>query len=159
MTEHLVSQQEHHFLSNSPGFDIAQLWAKQRAVASGSSKNDKLDIVSLPVGVKLSKVQSDHSPNTQPETLGADTTVATGHAAFGVSFSDVRLEKVMDVCSSAVTFLRNRMDRSRKRGSNSISSRAALMLVSFSLSCILILNVMLTQFVISSIPCLDTKGK
>ena len=133
MTEHLVSQQEHRFLSNSPGFEIAQLWAKQHAMASGSSKNDKLDIVAHPVGVKLSKVQSDHSPNTQPETLGADTTVATGHAAFGVSFSDVRLEKVMDVCSSAVTFLRNRMDRSRKRGSNSISSRAALMLVSFSL--------------------------
>ncbi|CAD6218200.1 unnamed protein product [Miscanthus lutarioriparius] len=132
--EHLVSQQEHRFLSNSPGFDIAQLWAKQHAMASGSSKNDKLDIVAHPVGVKLSKVQSDHSPNTQPETLGADTTVATGHAAFGVPFSDVRLEKVMGVCSSAVTFLRNRMDRSRKRGSNSISSRAALMLVSFSLS-------------------------
>ncbi|KAG0544802.1 hypothetical protein BDA96_02G308000 [Sorghum bicolor] len=126
--EHLASQQEHRFLSNSPGFDIAQLWAKQRAMANGSSENDELDIVTLPVGVKLSKVQSDHSPNTQPETLGADTTVATGHAAFGVSFSDVPLEKVMNMCSSAVAFLRNRMNRSRKHGSNSISSRAALML-------------------------------
>lgn len=138
LTEHLASQQEHRFLSNSPGFDIAQLWAKQRAMANGSSENDELDIVTLPVGVKLSKVQSDHSPNTQPETLGADTTVATGHAAFGVSFSDVPLEKVMNMCSSAVAFLRNRMNRSRKHGSNSISSRAALMLVSFSLSCILL---------------------
>lgn len=126
--EHLVSQQEHRFLSNSPGFDIAQSWAKQRVMASGSSKNDELDVVALPVGVKLSKVQPDHSPDMQTETLGADTTVASGHAAFGVSFSDVRLEKVMDVCSSAITFLRNRMDRSRKRGSNSLSSRAALML-------------------------------
>lgn len=133
MTGHLVSQQEHRFLSNSPGFDIAQSWAKQRVMASGSSKNDELDAVALPVGVKLSKVQSDHSPDMQTETLGADTTVASGHAAFGVSFSDVRLEKVMDVCSSAITFLRNRMDRPRKRGSNSLSSRAALMLVSFSL--------------------------
>lgn len=125
---HLVSQQEHRFLSNSPGFDIAQSWAKQRVMASGSSKNDELDAVALPVGVKLSKVQSDHSPDMQTETLGADTTVASGHAAFGLSFSDVRLEKVMDVCSSAITFLRNRMDRPRKRGSNSLSSRAALML-------------------------------
>ncbi|PWZ13759.1 Protein ACCUMULATION AND REPLICATION OF CHLOROPLASTS 3 [Zea mays] len=90
---HLVSQQEHRFLSNSPGFDIAQSWAKQRVMASGSSKNDELDAVALPVGVKLSKVQSDHSPDMQTETLGADTTVASGHAAFGLSFSDVRLEK------------------------------------------------------------------
>ncbi|RCV12884.1 hypothetical protein SEVIR_2G314100v4 [Setaria viridis] len=126
--EHLGSQQEHNFLSNSPGFGIAQLWAKERTMASGSSKNDELDIVTLPVGVKLSKVQSDHSPNTQLETPDAGTTVATGHAAFAATFSDVRLEKVMDMCSSAVTFLRGRMDRSRKRGSNSISSRAALML-------------------------------
>jgi hypothetical protein len=144
LTEHLGSQQEHNFLSNSPGFGIAQLWAKERTMASGSSKNDELDIVTLPVGVKLSKVQSDHSPNTQLETPDAGTTVATGHAAFAATFSDVRLEKVMDMCSSAVSFLRGRMDRSRKRGTNSISSRAALMLVSFSISCMLISDVMLT---------------
>ncbi|CAN6211340.1 unnamed protein product [Urochloa humidicola] len=126
--EHLGSQPELAFLSNSPGFGIAQLWAKERTMASGSRKNDELDIVTLPVGVKLSEVQSDRSPNTQPETPDAGTTVATGHAAFAAPFSDVRLEKVMDMCSSAVTFLRGRMDKSRKRGSNSISSRAALML-------------------------------
>jgi len=40
----------------------------------------------------------------------------------------------MDVCSSAVTFMSNRMNRFRKRGSNSISCQAALMLVSLSLS-------------------------
>jgi hypothetical protein len=144
LTEHLGSQQEHNFLSNSPGFGIAQLWAKERTMASGSSKNDELDIVTLPVGVKLSKVQSDHSPNTQLETPDAGTTVATGHAAFAATFSDVRLEKVMDMCSSAVSFLRGSMDRSRKRGTNSISSRAALVLVSFSISCMLISDVMLT---------------
>lgn len=130
-------------MSNSPGFRIAQLWANERTMASGSSKNDELDIITLPVGVKLSKVQSHHSPNTQPETTHSGTTVVSGHAGFGVPFSDVRLEKVMDMCSSAVTFLRGRMDRSKKRGSSSISSRAALMLVSFSLSCILVLAVML----------------
>jgi len=133
LTEHLGSHQEHGFLSNPPGFGIAQLWAKERTMASGSSKNDELDIVTLPVGVKLSEFQSDQSPNTHPETPDAGTTAATGHATFAVPFSDVRLEKVMDMCSSAVTFLRGKMDRSRKRGSNSISSRAALMLVSFSL--------------------------
>jgi len=132
LTEHLGSQQEHGFLSNSPGFGIAQLWAKERTMASGSSKNDELDIVTLPVGVKLSKFQSDQSPNTHPETPDAGTTAATGHVIFAVPFSDVRLEKVMGMCSCAVTFLRGKMDRSRKRGSNSISSRAALMLVSFS---------------------------
>ncbi|KAF8700679.1 hypothetical protein HU200_034028 [Digitaria exilis] len=126
--EHLGSEQEHSFLSNSPGFRIAQLWANERTMASGSSKNDELDIITLPVGVKLSKVQSHHSPNTQPETTHSGTTVVSGHAGFGVPFSDVRLEKVMDMCSSAVTFLRGRMDRSKKRGSSSISSRAALML-------------------------------
>ncbi|CAN6218677.1 unnamed protein product [Urochloa humidicola] len=126
--EHLGSQPELTFLSNSPGFGIAQLWAKERTMASGSRKSDELDIVTLPVGVKLSEVQSDRSPNTQPETLDAGTNVATGRAGFAVPFSDVRLEKVMDMCSSAVTFLRGRMDSSQKRGSNSISSRAALML-------------------------------
>ncbi|KAG2636711.1 hypothetical protein PVAP13_2NG159100 [Panicum virgatum] len=126
--EHLGSHQEHGFLSNPPGFGIAQLWAKERTMASGSRKNDELDIVTLPVGVKLSEFQSDQSPNTHPETPDAGTTAATGHATFAVPFSDVRLEKVMDMCSSAVTFLRGKMDRSRKRGSNSISSRAALML-------------------------------
>ncbi|CAL5072909.1 unnamed protein product [Urochloa decumbens] len=126
--EHLGSQPELTFLSNSPGFGIAQLWAKERTMASGSRKSDELDIVTLPVGVKLSEVQSDRSPNTQPETPDAGTTVATGHAAFAVPFSDVRLEKVINMCSSAVTFLRGRMDKSRKRCSNSISSRAALML-------------------------------
>lgn len=136
MTEHLGSEQEHRFLSNSPGFGIAQLWAKERTMASGSSKNDELDIITLPVGVKLSEVRSDYSPNTQPETPHSGKTV-------GVPFSDVRLEKVMDMCSSAVTFLRGRMDRSQKRGSNSISSRAALMLVSISVSCILVLAVLL----------------
>lgn len=130
-------------MSNSPGFGIAQLWAKERTMASGSSKNDELDIITLPVGVKLSEVRSDYSPNTQPETPHSGTTVVSGHAGFGVPFSDVRLEKVMDMCSSAVTFLRGRMDRSKKRGSNSISSRAALMLVSISVSCILVLAVLL----------------
>nr|CAB3454191.1 unnamed protein product [Digitaria exilis] len=73
--EHLGSEQEHSFLSNSPGFRIAQLWANERTMASGSSKNDELDIITLPVGVKLSKVQSHHSPNTQPETTHSGTTV------------------------------------------------------------------------------------
>ena len=149
LTEHLGSQQEHGFLSNSPGFGIAQLWAKERTMASGSSKNDELDIVTLPVGVKLSKFQCDQSPNTHPETPDAGTTAATGHVIFAVPFSDVRLEKVMGMCSCAVTFLRGKMDRSRKRGSNSISSRAALMLVSFFLLR-MILDVMLTLFVINS---------
>ncbi|KAF8759302.1 hypothetical protein HU200_010340 [Digitaria exilis] len=126
--EHLGSEQEHSFLSNSPGFGIAQLWANERTMASRSSKNDELDIITLPVGVKLSEVRSDHSPNTQPETTHSGTTVVSGHVGFGVPFSDVHLEKVMGMCSSAVTFLRGRMDRSQKRGSNSISSRAALML-------------------------------
>lgn len=126
--EHSGSQQEHSFLSNSPGFGIAQLWAKEHPITSGSIKNDEFDIVTLPVGVKLSEVQSNHCPNTQPETSDAGTTVSTGHFAFEMPFSHVRLEKVMDMCSSAVTFLRGRMDKSRKHGSNSISSRAALML-------------------------------
>ena len=110
---------------------------------------DELDIVTLPVGVKLREFQSDQSPNTHPETPDAGTTAATGHVIFAVPFSDVRLEKVMGMCSSAVTFLRGKMDRSRKRGSNSISSRAALMLVSFFLLH-MILDVMLTSFVINS---------
>ncbi|WVZ65814.1 hypothetical protein U9M48_015118 [Paspalum notatum var. saurae] len=126
--EHLGSQQDHSFLSNSPGFGIAQLWAKEHSITSGRSKNDEFDIITLPVGVKSSEVQPKNCPNTPSETPDAGTTVATGHLAFGIPFSDVRLEKVMDMCSSAVTFLRGRTDRSRKHGSNSISSRAALML-------------------------------
>ncbi|KAJ1290748.1 hypothetical protein BS78_02G268600 [Paspalum vaginatum] len=122
------SQQDHSFLSNSPGFGIAQLWAKEHSITIGSSKNDDFDIITLPVGVKFSKVQPKNCPHTPSETHDAGTTLATGHSAFGIPFSDVRLEKVMDMCSSAVTFLRGRMDRSRKHGSNSISSRAALML-------------------------------
>ncbi|XP_062198710.1 protein ACCUMULATION AND REPLICATION OF CHLOROPLASTS 3, chloroplastic-like isoform X2 [Phragmites australis] len=124
--DHLGSQQEHNFWSNSPGFGIAQLWAKERITENRGSQNDELHIVTLPVGVKSSEVQNDRSPNTQPETPNSGTSVATGHAAFGVSLSDVRLDKVMDMCSSAVTFLSGRMDRSRKRGS--IASRAAQML-------------------------------
>ncbi|KAL6655064.1 hypothetical protein ACP70R_005890 [Stipagrostis hirtigluma subsp. patula] len=124
--EHLGSQQEHNFWSNSPGFDIAQLWAKERINANGSIQNDGLDIVTLPVGVKSSEVQYNHSQSTQHESSNAGTSVAIGHTSFGVSLSDIRLEKVMGMCSSAVTFLRGRMDRSRKRGS--IANRAAMML-------------------------------
>ncbi|KAL6601594.1 hypothetical protein ACP70R_044814 [Stipagrostis hirtigluma subsp. patula] len=124
--EHLGSQQEHNFWSNSPGFDIAQLWAKERINANGSIQNDGLDIVTLPVGVKSSEVQYNHSQSTQHESSNAGTSVAIGHTSFGLSLSDIRLEKVMGMCSSAVTFLRGRMDRSRKRGS--IANRAAMML-------------------------------
>ncbi|TVU10393.1 hypothetical protein EJB05_43918, partial [Eragrostis curvula] len=124
--EHLGSQQEHNFWSDSPGFGIAQLWAKERTTAKGSSQNHEIDIITHPVGVKSSEVQDDNAPNTQPVTPDTGTTVATGNPAFGVSFSDVHFEKVMDMCSSAVTFLRGRMDKSRKRGT--IASRAALML-------------------------------
>jgi hypothetical protein len=134
--KHLGSQPEHNFWSDSPGFGIAQLWAKECTTAKRSSQNHEIDIITLPVGVKSSEVHDDNSPNTQPETPNTDTSLATGHPAFGVSFSDVRLEKVVDMCSSAVTFLRGRMDRSQKRGS--IASRTALMLVSFSLLCILV---------------------
>ncbi|KAL6844590.1 hypothetical protein ACP4OV_025249 [Aristida adscensionis] len=120
------SQPEHNFWSNSPGFGIAQLWAKQRITANGSNQNDGLHIVTLPVGVKSTEVQYGRSPNAQPETSNAGTSVSTGHTTFRLSLSDIHLEKVMDMCSSAVTFLRGRMDRSRKRGS--VTSRAAMML-------------------------------
>ncbi|KAL5201224.1 hypothetical protein ABZP36_035578 [Zizania latifolia] len=126
--EHLVSEQEHKFWSNSPGFGIAQLWAKVRTATDGNNQTNDINIVTLPVGVKSPEVQC--CPDTQPEAHNAasSTSVASGHAAaFGVSFSNVvGLEKVMEIYSSTVTFLKGRMDKSRKRGS--IANRAALML-------------------------------
>uniref|UniRef100_A0ACD5Y293 Uncharacterized protein n=1 Tax=Avena sativa TaxID=4498 RepID=A0ACD5Y293_AVESA len=126
--EDLSSQQESNFWSNAPAFGIAQLWAKERTMTDRSNQRNELDVITLPVGVKSPEAQYDHSPNTQPGTRNAtdSTSLATGHAASGASFSDVGLEKVMAICSSAAAFLKGRMDKSRKRGS--VASRAASML-------------------------------
>uniref|UniRef100_A0ACD5XPI1 Uncharacterized protein n=2 Tax=Avena sativa TaxID=4498 RepID=A0ACD5XPI1_AVESA len=124
----LSSQQERNFWSRSPAFGIAQLWAKERATTDRSNQSTELNVITLPVGVKSPEAQYDHSPNTQPETRNATDgiSLATRHAASAASFSDVGLEKVMDICNSAASFLKGRMDKSRKRGS--VASRAASML-------------------------------
>lgn len=126
--EDLSLQQERNFWSNAPAFGIAQLWAKEHTTTERSNRSNELDIITLPVGVKSPEVQYDHSPNTQPDTRNAteSTSLATGHAVPGASFSDVGLERVMEICSSATAFLKGRMDKSRKRGS--AASRAASML-------------------------------
>ncbi|CAM0953031.1 unnamed protein product [Alopecurus aequalis] len=127
--EDLSSQQEHNFWSNAPAFGIAQLWAKERTTRTErTSQSNELNVITLPVGVKSPEAQYDHSPNAWPETRNATdgTSLAHGHAASGASFSDVGLEKVMEICSSAAAFLKGRMDKSRKRGS--VASRAASML-------------------------------
>jgi hypothetical protein len=128
-----LNSEERNFWSNAPAFGIAQLWAKERTTTDRSNRSNELDVITLPVGVKSPESQYDHSPNTQPETRNAtdSTSLATGHAASGPSFSDVGLDKVMEICSSAAALLKGRMDKSRKRGS--AASRAASMLVSLSL--------------------------
>ncbi|PNT65114.1 hypothetical protein BRADI_4g37530v3 [Brachypodium distachyon] len=126
--EGLSLQQGHKFWSNAPAFGIAQLWAQERNTTDRSNQRNELDVITLPVGVKSPEIQYDHSPNTQPETRNVTDSIslATGHAASGASLSDVGLEKMMEICSSAAAFLKGRMGKSRKRGS--IASRAASML-------------------------------
>ncbi|KAK1632787.1 hypothetical protein QYE76_007102 [Lolium multiflorum] len=124
----LSSEKGHNFWSNAPAFAIAQLWAKERTTTDRGNRSNELDVITLPVGVKSPESQYDHSPTIQPGTRNAtdSTSPATGNAASGPSLSDVGLEKVMEICSSAAALLKGRMDKSRKRGS--AASRAASML-------------------------------
>nr|BAD26753.1 ARC3 homologue [Oryza sativa Japonica Group] len=124
--EHLDSEQEHKFWSNSPGIGIAQLWAKVRMASDGGTQNNDINIITLPVGVKSPEVQCGADTRPEAHSGSSSTSAASGHAAFGVSFSDIGLEKVTEMYSSAMTFLKGGMDRSRKRGS--VANRAALML-------------------------------
>uniref|UniRef100_A0A0E0M4D0 Uncharacterized protein n=1 Tax=Oryza punctata TaxID=4537 RepID=A0A0E0M4D0_ORYPU len=124
--EHLGSEQEHKFWSNSPGIGIARLWAKVRMTSDGGTQNNDINIITLPVGVKSPEVQCGADTRPEAHSGASSTSAASGHAAFGVSFSDIGLEKVTEMYSSAVTFLKGGMDRSRKRGS--VANRAALML-------------------------------
>jgi hypothetical protein len=126
----LSSEKGHNFWNNAPAFAIAQLWAKERTTTDRGNRSNELDVITLPVGVKSPESQYDHSPTIQPGTRNAtdSTSPATGNAASGPSLSDVGLEKVMEICSSAAALLKGRMDKSRKRGS--AASRAASMLVS-----------------------------
>ncbi|XP_040383512.1 protein ACCUMULATION AND REPLICATION OF CHLOROPLASTS 3 isoform X2 [Oryza brachyantha] len=124
--ENLGSEQEHKFWSNSPGFGIAQLWAKVRMTSDRGTQNNDINIIILPVGVKSPEVQCGADKRPEAHSSASSPSVASGYAAFGVSFSDIGLEKVTEMYSSAVTFLKGRMDRSRKRGS--VANRAALML-------------------------------
>uniref|UniRef100_A0A0D9XGK8 Protein ACCUMULATION AND REPLICATION OF CHLOROPLASTS 3 n=1 Tax=Leersia perrieri TaxID=77586 RepID=A0A0D9XGK8_9ORYZ len=123
--EHIGSEKEHNFWSSSPGFGIAQLWAKVQMTSDGSTQSNDVNIITLPVGVKSTEVQCG-ADTTEAHNSASSSSIASGHAAIGVPFSEIGLEKVTEMYSSAVTFLKGRMDRSRKRGS--VANRAALML-------------------------------
>ncbi|KAM0942174.1 putative tubulin/FtsZ, GTPase domain-containing protein [Dioscorea sansibarensis] len=118
----------------SPGYQIAQVWAKERALLSGTDKIDKLDIFnsSSHIGVKSSDQISDgssYSDSKLPKSFGGTSRISlvpprtrSMELRPGTGF-----EAIKDMYSSAVTRLKGKEEiRPRKRGL--LSDRAASVL-------------------------------
>ncbi|KAJ0966793.1 hypothetical protein J5N97_023710 [Dioscorea zingiberensis] len=118
----------------SPGYQIAQVWAKERAILSGTDKIDKLDILtsSSHIGVKSSDQISDgllYSDSKLPKAFGGTSRVSI--VPSGLSSMDLKtgggLEAIKDMYSSALTRLKGKdAIKPRKRGL--LSDRAASVL-------------------------------
>ncbi|KAK1321506.1 Protein ACCUMULATION AND REPLICATION OF CHLOROPLASTS 3 [Acorus calamus] len=115
-----------------PGFLIAWQWAKERAnLFQATSKADKLDVISLPVGVKsvensqrFSDVQLQESevPANMAEEIVGNLDLPSWDALADASF-----EAIMDAYNSASTLLKGKdTDTLMKKGL--LSARAASML-------------------------------
>ncbi|RWR78552.1 protein ACCUMULATION AND REPLICATION OF CHLOROPLASTS 3 [Cinnamomum micranthum f. kanehirae] len=123
--------------SDGPGFHIAQQWAKERAIAAGSTSiSDEVNLYALPIGVKPSE-QSTYGPQLsnppQPADLKNldDMTGETLHSPNVTSWdvlTDVGFEAVMEICNAASTFLKGKYVNGVSRKQGLLSARAASML-------------------------------
>jgi hypothetical protein len=115
---------------------MAKLWAQERGATKASKNIDRIDIFTVPVGVKSSgnqeAMQSKISLDDKELT---SFNAATAHTR--ESSSDGGLGAVLEICNSAVEFIKCRsMVEPRKQGM--LSNRAASMLVSFFYSLLFI---------------------
>lgn len=113
-----------------PGFNIAQLWAKERASVVEASKIDRQEIFTVPVGVKSSycSTESDNILSETAEDTSRELSCPPSLTS-GDDLSDVCLNTAKDIYNSALTILKGRnVDESRKLGV--LSVRAASMLES-----------------------------
>ncbi|KAK1262306.1 Protein ACCUMULATION AND REPLICATION OF CHLOROPLASTS 3 [Acorus gramineus] len=115
-----------------PGFLIAQQWAKEQAnLFQATSKADKLDVISLPVGVKSAEnsqrfsdvqLQESEVPSNMAEEMVGNSDLTSWD-----TLADASFEAIMDAYSSASTLLKGKdTDALMKKGL--LSARAASML-------------------------------
>ncbi|XP_039134994.1 protein ACCUMULATION AND REPLICATION OF CHLOROPLASTS 3 isoform X2 [Dioscorea cayenensis subsp. rotundata] len=118
----------------SPGYQIAQVWAKERAILSGTEKIDKLDTFTFSshIGVKSSDQISDgssYSDSKLPKSFGGTSRISLVPPS--IPYMELKsgtgFEAIKDMYSSAVTRLKGKQEiRPRKRGL--LSDRAASVL-------------------------------
>lgn len=117
-----------------PGLDIAEQWAKERAVSFGATaKSDKLN--ALPVGVKPSEQSKDGSQFLNPPQPADLKNIddRTGEVFDNPNFrswdalTDASFEAIMDFCNATSTYLKGKSaDVPKKQGL--LSARASSML-------------------------------
>lgn len=115
-----------------PGFDIAQLWAKECALHV-TNKANEMETFCLPVGIKQTEIFPDHYNDPRipdnlddcddnKESLNSQTVASRG------AVMDTGLEAVLGFYNSAVTMIKGGNSNECRNG-GLLSARAASMLV------------------------------
>ncbi|CAL9136575.1 unnamed protein product [Musa acuminata var. zebrina] len=125
-------QNDHPSIQNiGPGFDIAQLWAKECALHV-TNKANEMETFCLPVGIKQTEIFPDHYndpriPDNLDDCDGNKESLNSRTVASRGAVMDTGLEAVLGIYNSAVTMIKGG-NSNECRNDGLLSARAASML-------------------------------